>query len=162
MKVNFFGIRKPIITIFIISFLLICFPVDRWMQYKTVKSESLINISEVNSDNKAQDTVSFTVETFTPSIRTSLVSNQTYKTTEAFAKYQPKYFQTTIDSSNYGDRYSTDIHSKTLDNQPIAVLHETVGSASSAINTFRTHHSCLLYTSPSPRDLSTSRMPSSA
>ena len=26
----------------------------------------------------------------------------------------------------------------------------------------RTHKSCLLYTSPSPRDLSTSRMPSSA
>ena len=27
---------------------------------------------------------------------------------------------------------------------------------------FNQHHNCLLYTSPSPRDLSTSRMPSSA
>ena len=30
------------------------------------------------------------------------------------------------------------------------------------INTLRTKKSCLLYTSPSPRDLTTSRMPSSA
>ena len=29
-------------------------------------------------------------------------------------------------------------------------------------NIFRLVHTCLLYTSPSPRDLSTSRMPSSA
>ena len=31
-----------------------------------------------------------------------------------------------------------------------------------AIHRFKTDESCLLYTSPSPRDLSTSRMPSSA
>ena len=30
------------------------------------------------------------------------------------------------------------------------------------INTFQKENGCLLYTSPSPRDLSTSRMPSSA
>ena len=34
--------------------------------------------------------------------------------------------------------------------------------ASVAINDITTQYTCLLYTSPSPRDLSTSRMPSSA
>ena len=73
--------------------------------------------------------------------KASLVSNNTYQTTEAFKQYKPQYFRAAIDHSNYGDRYSTDIYGKTLNNQPIAVLHETVGSARSAINTFRNSHS---------------------
>ena len=39
---------------------------------------------------------------------------------------------------------------------------ETVEKASLEEMTFNYLYSCLLYTSPSPRDLSTSRMPSSA
>ena len=39
---------------------------------------------------------------------------------------------------------------------------ETVEKASLEETTFNYLYSCLLYTSPSPRDLSTSRMPSSA
>ena len=64
-------------------------------------------------------------------------STPTYQTTQAFKQYQPRYTVATIDQSNYGERYSTDVYGNTLSNPPIAVLHETVGSATSAINTFR-------------------------
>ena len=39
---------------------------------------------------------------------------------------------------------------------------EWISLKSKRVHLFRTHTTCLLYTSPSPRDLSTSRMPSSA
>ena len=39
----------------------------------------------------------------------------------------------------------------------VLIKNEAIG-----LNYIDTYHSCLLYTSPSPRDLSTSRMPSSA
>ena len=42
--------------------------------------------------------------------------------------------------TNYGDRYATDVHGRVVTNDFIIVLHETVGSASSAINTFQTPH----------------------
>lgn len=42
--------------------------------------------------------------------------------------------------SNFGDRYTKDINGKSVRNAPIVVLHETVGSADSAINTFQTPH----------------------
>jgi hypothetical protein len=44
------------------------------------------------------------------------------------------------DPTNYGDRYDRDIFGKPVSNQALIVLHETVGSADSAINTFRTAH----------------------
>ena len=44
----------------------------------------------------------------------------------------------------------------------IASLGGTIACASVLLATTRTVQGCLLYTSPSPRDLSTSRMPSSA
>ena len=40
------------------------------------------------------------------------------------------------------------------------LVHQTASGASYEIDVYR--YDCLLYTSPSPRDLSTSRMPSSA
>lgn len=64
----------------------------------------------------------------------------TYKTTQAFEQYKPKYFQANIDPSNYGDRYTTDVNGNTLNNSPIVVLHETTNSLTSAINTFTTPH----------------------
>lgn len=42
--------------------------------------------------------------------------------------------------TNYGDRYITDIDGNPALHQLIVVIHETVGSASSAINTFQTPH----------------------
>ena len=71
---------------------------------------------------------------------TSTTNTNTYKTTQAFEEYKPKYFQANIDPSNYGDRYSADVNGNTLDNSPIVVLHETTNSLTSAINTFTTPH----------------------
>jgi hypothetical protein len=45
-----------------------------------------------------------------------------------------------IDPSNYGDRFLKDVNGKLVPHQPIIVLHETVGSASSVVNYFRTPH----------------------
>ena len=56
-----------------------------------------------------------------------------------------------VKNDQFGDFFSDDIRkSKTIFNTP-----PTIEGASTA-------HSCLLYTSPSPRDISGSRMPSSA
>lgn len=44
------------------------------------------------------------------------------------------------DPSNYGERYLADADGNPVYNDPIVVLHETVGSADSAINTFQTYH----------------------
>ncbi len=54
--------------------------------------------------------------------------------------YKPKEEIALIDPSNYGDRYLKDINGKPALYEPIVVLHETVGSADSAINFFRTPH----------------------
>ncbi len=63
-----------------------------------------------------------------------------YQTTDAFRQYQPRYAVVPPHESNYGDRYSRDVYGNVVNNIPIVVLHETVGSARSAINTFRTNH----------------------
>lgn len=119
MKANIFCFRKPIIITF-----------------------SIVALSLLMLSNLAQDNADFLIKkTSIQPVQASLVSNHTYHTTKAFEEYQPQYFRATIDPSNYGDRYRTDIHGRTLNNQPIVVLHETVGSATSAINTFKTHHS---------------------
>ncbi|MBE9206318.1 N-acetylmuramoyl-L-alanine amidase [Nostoc sp. LEGE 06077] len=63
-----------------------------------------------------------------------------YRTTEAFARYQPRYQIAAVDPTNYGDRYTQDVNGVKLTNQPIIVLHETGYSADSAINFFQTPH----------------------
>jgi hypothetical protein len=42
--------------------------------------------------------------------------------------------------TNYGERYFRDLYGRSLDIDPIVVLHETVGSAQSVINYFRNAH----------------------
>ncbi|NHC36074.1 peptidoglycan recognition protein family protein [Scytonema millei] len=54
--------------------------------------------------------------------------------------YKPRYQIAWAHPLNYGDRFATDIYGKPVYNKPIIVLHETVYSAASAINTFRTPH----------------------
>jgi hypothetical protein len=54
--------------------------------------------------------------------------------------YKPKEEIALIHPSNYGDRFMQDINGNPALYQPIVVLHETVGSAESAINFFRTPH----------------------
>lgn len=58
----------------------------------------------------------------------------------AQAMVAPAYEVLWADPTNYGDRYSTDIDGNPVYHQPIIVLHETVYSADSAINFFRTPH----------------------
>ncbi len=92
--------------------------------------------SSSTSDAKATVESSSTSET-----KASTVDVVTYKTTSAFEQYKPRYFMTTIDPTNYGDRYSTDFYGNSVNNLPLVVLHETTNSVASAINTFKTPHS---------------------
>ncbi|MGP1373826.1 MAG: peptidoglycan recognition protein family protein [Almyronema sp.] len=54
--------------------------------------------------------------------------------------YQPREEMALADPTNYGDRYATDAYGRPVYNEFIAVIHETVGSARSAINLFQTPH----------------------
>ena len=62
----------------------------------------------------------------------------------AFSKAAPNYQPTEAvylaDPSNYGQRFTVDASGNPVTNDYLVVLHETVGSASSAINLFQTHH----------------------
>lgn len=54
--------------------------------------------------------------------------------------YTPRQETAWADPTNYGDRFATDAFGNPVNNPFIVVLHETVGSADSAINTFQTPH----------------------
>ncbi|NEP19460.1 MAG: N-acetylmuramoyl-L-alanine amidase [Leptolyngbya sp. SIO4C1] len=54
--------------------------------------------------------------------------------------YQPREEIAYADPTNYGERYLVDAYGQPVGNEFIVVIHETVGSIMSAINTFQTHH----------------------
>ncbi|MFM7426292.1 MAG: peptidoglycan recognition family protein [Elainella sp.] len=54
--------------------------------------------------------------------------------------YQPREVVELADPTNFGERYIQDLNGRLADHAPIIVLHETVGSARSAINYFQTPH----------------------
>ncbi len=54
--------------------------------------------------------------------------------------YQPREVVQLADPSNYGDRVTRDVDGKPVNNAYIVVLHETVGSVESALNTFQVNH----------------------
>ncbi|GAP97209.1 N-acetylmuramoyl-L-alanine amidase [Leptolyngbya sp. NIES-2104] len=54
--------------------------------------------------------------------------------------YQPREEVALAHPSNFGRRFTQDLSGRPVNNEPIIVLHETVGSGSSAINYFRTPH----------------------
>lgn len=54
--------------------------------------------------------------------------------------YTPRYRVAPAHATNFGDRYTVDIYGNPVYNEPIIVLHETVGSAQSALNFFQTPH----------------------
>ena len=54
--------------------------------------------------------------------------------------YTPREEIELADPTNYGDRYLTDIYGQPVHNNFIVVIHETVGSARSAITLFQTPH----------------------
>ncbi len=53
--------------------------------------------------------------------------------------YVPPQESAPADPTNFGDRVSIDAYGRPISNAPLIVLHETVGTASSAINTFRAY-----------------------
>lgn len=59
---------------------------------------------------------------------------------QADLSYQPREEVYLADPSNYGERYTRDAAGNPVNNRYIVVLHETVGSAFSAINLFQTNH----------------------
>lgn len=59
---------------------------------------------------------------------------------QAAPNYQPREEVAFADPTNYGERYGTDVYGNPLNQEFIVVLHETVYSARSAINTFQTPH----------------------
>lgn len=56
------------------------------------------------------------------------------------SSYQPREEIALAHFTNYGERFVRDLRGKLLENDPIVVLHETVGSAQSAINFFQNAH----------------------
>jgi N-acetyl-anhydromuramyl-L-alanine amidase AmpD len=60
--------------------------------------------------------------------------------TKTLANYKPRETIALANPTNYGQRFVLDLYAKKVDNEPIVVLHETVFSAQSAINTFRTYN----------------------
>jgi hypothetical protein len=58
----------------------------------------------------------------------------------SMASYTPPQEAAPADTTNYGDRYATDIYGNALNNDWLIVLHETVGTADGAIRTFQTPH----------------------
>ncbi|MEM9088145.1 MAG: peptidoglycan recognition family protein [Cyanobacteria bacterium P01_F01_bin.53] len=61
-------------------------------------------------------------------------------TAQSTTGYQPKEEIYLADPSNYGERFKVDHAGNPLNNDYLVVLHETVGSASSAINLFQANH----------------------
>ncbi len=81
------------------------------------------------------------IQTSNPVSKPQLLPKPVFATTGTFRSYQPKYTVAWADSSNYGDRFATDINGTPLANPPIIVLHETTNSAQSAVNTFKRNNS---------------------
>lgn len=73
---------------------------------------------------------------------TRSASNRSSRTTsgQTSPTYTPREVVALADPTNYGERYLTDVQGQLAAYDPIVVLHETVGSASSAVNYFQTPH----------------------
>jgi hypothetical protein len=80
------------------------------------------------------------VPTATPTATQDFATPEPSQLAQTAPNYQPRQEVTLADPSNYGDRYATDANGRPVNNEFIAVLHETVGSAQSALNLFRTYH----------------------
>lgn len=59
---------------------------------------------------------------------------------KASTGYVPREEVALIDPTNYGDRFLNDVNGNPANLEPLVVLHETVGSASSAIGLFKAFH----------------------
>lgn len=62
------------------------------------------------------------------------------RTDSRVPNYTPREEIELADLTNFGDRYLRDVHGRSAVRDPIVVLHETVGTAQSAVNYFQTPH----------------------
>lgn len=67
-------------------------------------------------------------------------SSPTDLTKQAAPTYTPKEEVALAHPTNFGRRFTQDLNDNPVSNDPIVVLHETVGSAQSTINYFQTPH----------------------
>ena len=85
----------------------------------------------------ALTTTPITLERFRkPSSISTSISNPSHKE----ISYNPREEIDLAAVSNYGERYLKDLSGMSLNNAPIIVLHETVGSTNSVINFFQEFH----------------------
>jgi hypothetical protein len=68
---------------------------------------------------------------------TTLVSS---RTASRGSNYTPREVIELADLTNFGERYLRDVDGRSAVRDPVVVLHETVGTAQSAVNFFQTPH----------------------
>lgn len=113
---------------------------DKLKQKKEINNFNNNKIAKYKTSNKQQSSQKQNTPNEQNRNQVKQSPRTTYQTTKYFQEYKPRHIIALADPSNYGDRYSVDANGSPLQNQPIVVLHETSNSASSAINTFKTHH----------------------
>lgn len=98
---------------------------------------------EIKTTPNPNTTISTQASTSQPQYKTNQNSksqktpNESLKTTAAFKAYKPRYDISWANPTNYGERFTTDMYGRPVNNQPIIVLHETDATASSALNFFK-------------------------
>lgn len=80
------------------------------------------------------------LESAPPLATSSVEGGFMYTADQSDPVYTPPERIELADPSNYGERYTVDAYGQSLAHDYLAVLHETVWSANSAINTFQTYH----------------------
>lgn len=90
-----------------------------------------LNLPELNL-NRGSYSISPTSEPNASVVTTDLATSD--------LGYRPREEVYLADPSNYDRRVTVDSEGNAVNNDYIVVLHETVGTAMSAINTFQTHH----------------------
>ena len=109
---------------------------DRIVGRSTVESRTKNN-SRQSSTAQIDSIQTTPTQTTTPDSS----SGEVALSANAATSYQPKEVLRLADPSNYGERFKVDVNGIPVNNDFVVVLHETVGSASSALNLFSRHHS---------------------
>ncbi|MGB3492776.1 MAG: peptidoglycan recognition family protein [Elainellaceae cyanobacterium] len=95
-------------------------------------------IPPLGEESVVQGVASNSAQGGSPAVGGGAISQQV--SNASVPAYTPREELIAAHPSNYGPRYITDIYGNGVNNAPIVVIHETVGSASSAINLFQRNH----------------------
>lgn len=109
--------------------IIVCFLTFSWAIWQEPQLQTK-SISDLAIDTSHQPAISS--QAIATQFQTAATTSQT--------GYQPNYEVVPVHPTNYGLRLAIDINGVPVNNQPIIVLHETVNSATSAINFFQTPH----------------------